>query len=489
MKVAVGGIHTECSTYSPLLQTVDDFKIARGPDLLAQTGLAKGDLGDVALCPLFHARAIPGGSVAETCYAHFRSAFLHELAAALPVDGVLLIMHGAMHVPGVPDPEGDWIGAVRQLVGPNVPIAVSFDLHGNVTQRIMDQIDIFCAYRTAPHIDVPETHLRAARLLADQLRGGPRRCVAWAPVPVLLPGEKTSTEDEPAKSLYTALPAFDLRPGVSDANLMVGYAWADEERATAAAVVTGTTPDETCRAAEEIASAYWDARDRFDFGVPTKSLALCLDDAANSSTRPFVLADSGDNPTGGGVGDRSDVLHEWLNRGLTGAVFAGIADPISVASAWPQTDGSSVDLVIGGALGSSCPKVTATARIRARTGSETLRDRELLVELSGNLVVLTERRRPFHRLGDFQRFGIEPSETRFLIVKSGYLSPELAPIANPARMALTSGAVDQDISKLDNQRRQTPNYPFQGYFDWQPKARLSARALQVRPQNRQQEHK
>lgn len=476
MKIAVGGIHTECSTYSPLLQTADDFRLVRGPDLLQQCGLDDDAFADVSFCPLFHARSIPGGPVAPDSYARFREAFLQELSAALPVDGVLLIMHGAMHVPGLSDPEGDWIEAVRRLAGPDVPIAVSYDLHGNVTQTIIDQIDIFCAYRTAPHIDVRETHVRAARLLLDQLRGGPARMVAWAPVPLLLPGEKTSTEDEPAKALYAGLPDADRRPGICDANLMVGYVWADTERATAAAVVTGTLHQETLQAAEDIAESYWSERDAFDFGVETKPLGQCLDDASGTRTRPFILADSGDNPTGGGVGDRSDVLKAWLDRGLSDAVFAGIADPAAVMKGWQVPIGDSVQLTIGGALGSSTTPVHTAAVVRARHGSEPDGDRELMVEIERNLVILTERRRPFHNLEDFGKFGIDPTDTRFLVVKSGYLSPQLSPMANPARMALTEGAVNQDIAWLANKNRQSPCYPFETSFDWRPSARLSARA-------------
>lgn len=477
MKIAVGGIHTECSTYSPLLQTAEDFQVVRGSALLDQCGLLGNRFSCVTFCPLFHARSIPGGSVEADCYRQFKKQFLDELKAALPVDGVLLIMHGAMHVPELDDPEGDWISAVRQLLGPDVPIAVSYDLHGNVTQKIVDQLDIFCAYRTAPHIDVKETHQRAADQLVDQLQGGLRRLVAFAPMPVLLPGEKTSTEDEPARSLYATLPDYDLRSGVSDANLMVGYVWADTKRATAAAVVTGTERMAVLKAAEEIAQAYWTARGGFDFGVPTKSLEECLDDAKASRTHPFILADSGDNPTGGGVGDRADVLSSWLGSGLEGAVFAGIADPVSVETAWSCNTGEDVQLNIGGALGSACARVSTTAKVLQKLGDRNERTREVLAGIQGNQVILTERRRPFHHLSDFRRFGIEPHEARYLVVKSGYLSPELAPLSNPARMALTDGAVCQDIDSLQNRFRPAPSYPFQSSFDWQAKARLSARAL------------
>ncbi|MEO9528584.1 M81 family metallopeptidase [Roseibium sp.] len=476
MKIVLGGIHTECSTYSPLVQTADDFRIVRGRALLEYCGLDGDRFQDVSFKPLFHARAIPGGPVAPDCYTGFKTAFLEELTAALPVDGVLLIMHGAMHVPGIEDTEGDWISAVRALVGQDVPIAVSYDLHGNVTQKIIDQIDIFCAYRTAPHIDVRQTHVRAAAQLVDQLRGGARRCVGWAPVPVLHPGERTSTEDEPARSLYRQLPDIDRQTGICDANLMIGYVWADSARATAAAVVTGTDRDAIGRAASDIAQGYWTARARFDFGVPAKTLDECLDDAASASTGPFVLADSGDNPTGGGVGDRTDVLHAWLARGLTEGVFAAIADPSAVKSAWNAVEGTPLSLRIGGSFGSPCPPVSAAAIVRKKLGEGTSADREVLVEIAGNLVILTERRKPFHDLSDFARFEIDPEKARFLIVKSGYLSPQLAPIANPSRMALTEGAVHQAISELSNTRRPFPCHPFQQDFQWHPAPHLSKRA-------------
>lgn len=481
MKVAVGGIHTECSTYSPLIQTADDFKIVRGEDLMREAGLESGRFAEITFQPLFHARSVPGGPVDAACYQSFKRDFLKQLEDSLPVDGVLLIMHGAMHVVGLDDAEGDWISAVRKIVGPNPPIAVSYDLHGNLTQKIIDQIDIFCAYRTAPHIDVQETHQRAANLLIDQLNGGPKRCVAWVPVPVLHPGERTSTEDEPMKSLYTGLPLFDASDGVEDSNLMVGYVWADTERATASAVVTGTDPAATKKAAELIAAGYWNNRENCRFGVPTKSLEDCLADARDCKTHPFILADSGDNPTGGGVGDRTDVLHLWLEKGMEGGVFAGIADPEAVDTAWWSEIDTELDLMIGGAHGSSCPTVACQAKVQLKRGDPDTKSREVLLEVAKNLVILSEFRRPFHKLDDFKAFGIDPTSALYLIVKSGYLSPELAPIACPPRMALTNGAVNQDIRDLQNEQRQSPSFPFQQDFDWLPTAKLSARVANKEP--------
>ena len=203
----------------------------------------------------------------------------------MPIDGLYLAMHGAMNVEGMDDAEGDWISAARAVVGPDCPVAASYDLHGNVSQRIIDQLDIFAAYRTAPHIDVRETMVRAWSMLIEALRTGRRPGVAWAKVPVLLPGECTSTEDEPAKSIYLRASRLSMRrPGILDANLMIGYVWADEPRATACAVVTGADKASVLNAAEEIALRYWNARERFGFGPLTGPLEEMLDIAEKATT-------------------------------------------------------------------------------------------------------------------------------------------------------------------------------------------------------------
>ena len=149
-------------------------------------------------------------------------------------------MHGAMFVEGLLDAEGDFIAAVRDVVGPDVLIAASYDLHGNISQAIVDNLDVFSTYRTAPHIDVADTMRRAVTMLVRALRTGVRPMLAWAPVPVLLPGERTSTQDEPARSFNTQLHQVEEPGGIWDASFQVGYVWADEPRATACAVVTGT---------------------------------------------------------------------------------------------------------------------------------------------------------------------------------------------------------------------------------------------------------
>ncbi|MDL2402856.1 M81 family metallopeptidase [Rhizobium mayense] len=477
MRIAVGGIHIECSTYNPVLNEEKDFRVVRGEELTAAPYFAFLKDYDAEFLPTIHARAIAGGPVARHTYEAFKAEFLERLKPLLPLDGLYLAMHGAMYVEGMEDAEGDWISAARELVGDDCTVSASYDLHGNVTQRIIDALDMYSTYRTAPHIDVEETMRRAVTMLTQSLKTGVKPILLWAPIPVVLPGERTSTVDEPAKSLYDLLPGIDAIDGVWDASLMVGYVWADEPRATAAAIMTGTDRSVLEREAKRLAQAYWNVRKDFVFGCETGTIEECVATAIASPTTPVVLAESGDNPTGGGVGDRADVLAELIAQGATGVVFAGIADKAATEACYAAGVGAKLDLTVGASLDTKGSKpVTAefTVKFLLNTGDAT--DRQAVVSVGGIDLVLSAKRRPYHNVADFTRLGLDPHQAKIIVVKSGYLSPELAPIANPNLMALSPGVVDQFVERLPRLRKQKPTYPFDKDFTFTPEVALSARS-------------
>ncbi|WFE75817.1 M81 family metallopeptidase [Roseinatronobacter sp. S2] len=468
MRVAIGGLHTECSSYNPVKMTDHDFTIWVGDEMLRQGYFDVLKRHDATYLPTFYARNIAGGPVASATYDRFKADFVQRLRDAMPLDGVYLAMHGAVFVEGMHDAEGDWISAARDVVGPSCVIAVSYDLHGNLSQRIIDAIDVFSTYRTAPHIDIPQTQQRTLDMLFRCLKTGQKPCLAWAPVPVLLPGERTSTEDEPAKSLYASLPDRESTPEIWDASLMVGYVWADEPRATAAAVITGTDPAKTQAAAEDLAQAYWDARDAFAFGMDTGSVQDCVTRAVASTSRPVILAESGDNPTGGGVGDRTELLCELLDQQAQDVIFAGICDLPAVDACFAAGENADVTLNIGGTLDPGSKPVTASGTVLRLHPGDRDDQRQAVVQISGVRLVLSARRRPYHKIADFAALGLDPRSVRILAVKSGYLSPELAPLANPAMMLLSPGVVDQYIERLPRNHKPAPTYPFDKGFDWSP---------------------
>jgi microcystin degradation protein MlrC len=477
MRIAVGGIHIECSTYNPVLNEEKDFRVVRGEGLLAAPYFAfLGDY-DAEFLPTIHARAIAGGPVARHTYEAFKTEFLERLKPLLPLDGLYLAMHGAMYVEGMEDAEGDWISSARALVGDHCTVSASYDLHGNVTQRILDALDMYSTYRTAPHIDVEETMRRSVSMLVKSLKTGVKPTLLWAPIPAVLPGERTSTVDEPAKSLYAELPGIDALDGVWDASLMVGYVWADEPRATAAAIMTGTDRAVLEREAKRLAKAYWDVREEFVFGCETGSIEECVAKAIASPTGPVVLAESGDNPTGGGVGDRADVLAELIAKGATGVVFAGIADKAATETCYTVGVGAALELTVGASLDTKGSKpVTGRFMVKFLHETADAADRQAVVSIGGIDLVLSAKRRPYHNIADFTRLGLDPRTAKIVVVKSGYLSPELAPIANPNLMALSAGVVDQFVERLPRLRKEHPTYPFDKDFSFEPQAFLSARS-------------
>jgi microcystin degradation protein MlrC len=469
LRIGIGGIHIECSTFTPHVTRDDDFDVRRGDDLLARYPFIAGGPArwaeGVDWVPLVHARAVPGGPVAPDTYQRLKAELLDRLAQAGPLDGVLLDLHGAMFVPGYDDIEADLVAAVRRRVGEGTLLSAATDLHGNVTEELASYLDLATAHRLAPHEDAWLTRERAARLLVDCLRRQVRPVMAWVRVPVLLPGEKTSTRREPARSLYAGLADIERLPGVLDAAIWVGYAWADEPRSSAAVVVTGTGEEVVLAQAARLAERYWAVRDEFEFVGPTGTAEEAIAAALDSPQWPFVISDSGDNPTAGGAGDVPYLLAKLLAdhaiaRLDRGVIYASIVDPAAVHACAQAGLGAQVELSVGGRLdtGHGQP-ARVSGQVRALVDDEA--GGQVAVVAAGAVqVILTSRRKPYHLIEDFTRLGLDPHRVGVVVVKIGYLEPELQQLAQGWMIALTPGGVDQDLLRLGHRRLVRPLYPF-----------------------------
>src|SRR5580700_11488157 len=224
-RIAYGGISIECSTYSRLRTRMNEFTILRDAELTSSDRFQFLRRYPVTFMPTLVATAVPGGPVERKTYDTIKAEFLKRLEALLPLDGLYLPMHGAMFVEGMQDAEADWYQAARKVVGPACLLSASYDLHGNISQPIIDTLDMMSAFRTAPHIDREETMLRATAMLLHCLREKIRPSLMWAPVPVLMPGERSSTEWEPGKRLWAQLPTLNREAGILDVSMLVGYVW------------------------------------------------------------------------------------------------------------------------------------------------------------------------------------------------------------------------------------------------------------------------
>ncbi len=452
-KIAIGGISTECSSYSPLHQNKDDFTCIRGQELLDFVSFPFLEHG-ISPLPLFFNKSVPGGPIEKQYFDQIKDQFISEINSLGKLDGILLLMHGAMYVEGINDPEGEWMGSVRKAVGPECIISVSYDLHGQITDKIINNIDAFAAFKTAPHIDVQETYQRSASMLVTAINDNLRPIVLWSSIPVLVSGEMSSTFVEPCKTIYESLDQYNEINGVLDCNLLVGYVWADTERATASSVVTCTNERAGSEVCKKIAKAYWSSRKDLKSDMKTGSIFEAL---AWLKSEFSIIADSGDNPTAGGVGDRADVLEAFLEHRIDHSLFAGIASKTAYEE---LKKGDSFNL--GGTYGGGGPE------LKLKADSVYFKNQCAIVKISKTTIIISKLRRPFHYLKDFHELDINLDDFKILVVKSGYLSPELQSLSTPSFMALTEGSVNQNLVGIENKYRNKKIYPFEDFDDYLP---------------------
>eukprot|EP00668_Euglena_longa_P030326 GGOE01037789.1.p1 GENE.GGOE01037789.1~~GGOE01037789.1.p1 ORF type:complete len:390 (-),score=92.19 GGOE01037789.1:229-1398(-) len=384
-----------------------------------------------------------------------------------------------MYVEGVEDAEADLAAGIRACIGPTALIAASTDLHGNISRKLVELVDIFTTYRTAPHIDVTETREKAYRLLVECLDAGVRPVRAFVSVPVLLPGERTCTTAEPGGAFYRSVAEFDATPGILDVSFWVGYVWADEARSSATCIVTGTDPTAISHAAEVLARRYWALRDAFAFGVPAGSPSECIEHAVAAAPGQLaIISDSGDNPTGGGAGDVPVMLHallssEALQRSGRRVVFASMPAPRAVEACFAAGENSTVECTVGGELDPIHGHAIALRGVvQVLHEGDVHAQRQVVLCCGLVTVILTQRRKPFHHLHDFTILGLDLLAFDILCVKLGYLVPELAEVAGLALLALTPGAVHQDVATLSYRKVSRPMFPLETEFDFSPDVQL-----------------
>jgi len=470
-RIAIAGLAIESSTFSPALTHEEAFHARVADDVFSFYPFLSPDSLNRSRAdwiPAIRAHALPGGIVTREAYESLVTKTLDMLKKNGPYDGLFFDIHGAMSVVGLDDPEGDFIVRVRQVVGKETLISTSMDLHGNVSLRLAQNTDLITCYRMAPHEDALESKKRAVDNLLDRLESGKGKPAykAWIPVPILLPGEKTSTRIEPGKSLYAKVGPASIQEGIVDAAIWIGYAWADEPRNQAVVMVTGDDKEKVTSTAEYLANSFWEVRSDFEFVAPTASLSESLDMAIASTKHPFIISDMGDNPTAGGAGDVTWTLKEILARpefklaNGPSLIYASIPGPEFVEKAIEAGLGEKVDAYAGAAIDDRfAPPIKLSGTVEAIEHGDKHAETEVVVKVGSAYVIVTKKRKPYHKEIDFTRLGLNPRKTDIVVVKIGYLVPELYNMRADWIMALTPGGVDQDLERLDYKRINRPMFP------------------------------
>ena len=478
-RIAIAGLAIESSTFSPAKTVESDFKARIDEDVFSFYPFLEKDStlrNKVNWIPTLRGHALPGGIVTKETYESLVNKTLEKLEKNLPYDGLFFDIHGAMSVEGIDDPEGDFIKKVRQVVGYDTVISTSMDLHGNVSYNLAKETDLITCYRMAPHEDAIESKRRAVTNLIERLENGKGKPLykSRIEVPILLPGEKTSTRVEPAKSLYAKVDPETKKEGVLDAAIWVGYPWADEPRNHAVIMVTGDSKEQVKKSSEYLAKSFWNVKDEFEFIAPVGNLSESVDLAIETKTKPFIISDMGDNPTAGGAGDVTWTLDRLLKRKEfkksdgPSLIYASIPGPKLVEKAKKLKVGDYIEGYVGAEVDNRySPPIFLKGYIRSIKTGDVNAKTEIVVQTGSIFTIVTEKRKPYHYIKDFTDLGLNPFVTDVIVVKIGYLVPELYNINKGWIMALTPGGVDQNIERLDYKRIKRPMFPLDE-FDSEP---------------------
>lgn len=486
MRFITGGIMHETHTFSAEPTTAATFPQYRGDECLVYTG-TNHSLGGVIdgcraqgidLTPTLFCDAFSTGTVTRDGFETLVDELAGRIGKALPADGVVLTLHGAMVADGYPDAEGEIVRRVREVVGPGLPIAVTLDLHANIGQLMVDGCDVVTCYDTYPHVDASARAQEAVDLLARTVRGEIRPTMALVKPPLMPVPQVQSTSQGPFKTLFDRAHAMEESGEALTVTLAPGFAYADvQDAGTSFLVTTDGDPAKAERLAMELAELAWSLRDQMI--ARNTPAADAVAEAIAFPEGPVMLIDVGDNIGGGTPGDATVLLAELLRQGAQEAVMV-IADKEAVDAAVATGIGGTVTTTAGGKTdrlhGDPVP-ITGKVRLisdgrfilEGPENAGTVGDmgRTAVVRVDGvNLVLTSKKFAP----GDQQQLksvGIDPARQKIVVLKAavrwrgGYGS-----IARHAVLVDTPGLGSVDLSRFDFKRIRRPIFPLDLETEW-----------------------
>ncbi len=366
-RVAFAGFLHETNAFAPTRANLEAFvqgggymPLARGEDVLTRgRGINLGIGGAVAfgesagwsMRPVLWAGAIPSAHVTRDAYEIITDEIVAGISEALPLDGVFVDLHGAMMAEHEDDGEGALLERIRAVVGPDLPIAAALDLHGNITERMVEAADVLVGFRTYPHVDMAETGRRAAAQLDLLMQRGAPFAKAFRRLPYLVPIAWQSTLMEPARGIYDMVAELETG-GVSSTSFFFGFPAADFPGCGPTVVCYGPEEAATEAAADRIERAMLDAEADFAGKThdPDEGVAEAMR-IARTATKPVVIADTQDNPGAGGDSNTTGMLRALVAANAHRAALGNMVDPKAAAVAHAAGLGAEIELALGGFSG------------------------------------------------------------------------------------------------------------------------------------------
>ncbi len=484
MRLALLGMTHETNTFSRVPATYDRFEIYRDDEIVSQFAeshttnagfLEASSRFEVEVVPLTFANTGPIGTITKDAFDRIVGELLDRLNDGGPWDGVLLTLHGAAVSEEHPDADGEITRRVRELVGPDVPVGMTLDLHANVTQKMIQNTTVATFYRSNPHLDPRPRALECAELIIRTIRGEVRPVQALEMPPVVINIVKQFTGEEPMASVIRDCEDAIQRPEILTASVAEGYPYSDVEEMGMAFLAVSDGDETAARdAARWMARRAWDMREQFVVDTPSADEALQM--AVAEESGPVVLMDVGDNIGGGSSAD-STILLEAAKRLGVRSFLQSLYDPEAVSVCVESGIGSQVTLEVGGKTDDMHGSpVEVTGKVRVITdglyedptpthGGYRYYDGGVSVVLEtedDHTILLTSKRSGNTSREQMHSAGIVPERYKVVVAK-GVVSPRPAyePIASRIILVNTPGVTTSDLSFFEYHRRRTPLYPFE----------------------------
>lgn len=489
IKLAVLGLHHETNTFSTVPADLAAYRaggIRRGAAITAHYRDSQATFGgfletgpgqeDVQTVPLMDAMVNPCGMVSLEAYEELVDEMMRMLAERGPFDGVLLGLHGACVAGGHPSADADIADRAREVVGLDVPIGSVLDMHANADPRLARTLDVLLAYQTNPHVDPRRKAAECRRRLLDIIRTGNRPAIVVEQVPLVVTITAQDTATAPMSDLLAVAEQVEAEPGMIDVSILEGFPYADVPHM--GMTVLATHPDEaTARAAaRSVAAAIWDRRADLQGGAVSVEDAVVALAAGDSSGKPLLVLDVGDNIGGGGPGDSTVLLAAILAARVPG-VAGTLYDPAAVAALAHAAVGERVSVTAGGhAVEQDGQPVMLTGVIAGRHAGVYEADKiahggfryfhggEMIAIRTddGPVVVLTSKLVPTVTPVQLEVVGLDPASFRAIIGK-GVNAPRAgyAEVCGGLLVVDTPGVTRNSLGGFAYQHRRRPMYPFE----------------------------
>ena len=495
-RILIAECKQEVSTFNPHCSGYDDFNIRRGEEILSYHRGVRNEVGgalsvldaraDLQIVPACSAHFITsGGTLGEAAWQRIRGELLAAIRAAPPVDGVYFCMHGAMASEEELDPEGCLLAETRKILGEDIPIVVSLDLHGILTDRMLEHSDAIVAYHTYPHVDFYETGERAARLLLRLLDGEVRPVTAKVAIPALVRGDELITATGLFGRSVAQAQAVENSPGGLSAGLFIGNPFTDVPALqTYSFVVTDHDPARAEREAIRIAEGFWANHEKMQ--VPLVSLDQMARIAAADTRGTVGLVDAADATSSGASGDSNAILRKLMETGYPGRALIPMVDAPAVRMAFEAGVGATISTTLGGTLDprrfSPLPieakvRLLADGRMRSESfGEEWLAGPTAVLEAGGFTLVVSSRAVSLYDRSFFYAHGQDPRHFNAVVVKSPHCQQHMfADWCLEMVNVDAPGSSSANLRSLGHTRCPRPIFPLDKEVPFKPAAKFFKR--------------